>query len=96
MDIVVECNYLLGQKRFSFLRGHASSLRLAGFTIPTTLNICCIPIAWKPPSIGLKANVDGSFSSVGVGGGGLVRDAGAILELLFHLSMARLLIMRLR
>ena len=65
------------------MRGHASSLRLAGFTVPTTLNICCIPVAWKPPSTGLKANVDGSSSSAGAGGGGLVRDAGGNIRIAF-------------
>ena len=83
MEIVVECNYLFGHKRFSFLEGHASSLRLAGFNVPTSLNVCCIPVSWSPPSIGLKANVDGSSSSASAGGGGLVRDVGGNVRIAF-------------
>ena len=74
MDIVGECNFLLGKKRFSFLGGRVLELEHAGFVVPTTLDVLCIPISWSPPTVGYKVDVDGSSSSVGAGGGGLVRD----------------------
>ena len=74
---------MLGQKRFSFLGGHAPDLRFAGFVVPTSLNAYCIPVLWIPPSIGLKANVDDSSSSTGAGGGGLVGDVGGNILIAF-------------
>ena len=83
MDIVGECNFLLGKKRFSFLEGRVPELKHAGFVVRTTLNVLCLPISWSPPSVGYKANVDGYSSSAGAWGGGLVRDVRGHVKIAF-------------
>ena len=90
MDIVGECNFLLGKKRFSFLGGRVPELKHAGFVVSTTRNVLCLPISWSPPSVGYKANVDGSSSSAGAGGGGQVRDVRGHVIIAFSSFFGRI------
>ena len=74
MKIVAECNHMLRHKSFTSMGDPVSSLQHVGFNVPFfLLERCCI-VKWLPPSCGFKANMDGSSSLSGAGGGGLVRD----------------------
>ena len=76
MEIVAECNHMLRHMSFTSMGGHVNSLQCVGFNVPSSLLEHCCNVRWLPPSFGFKANMDGSSSLSGAGGGGLVRDRG--------------------